>query len=806
MKSIPELFRTSLALFLACGFAVAQDKPATDALEEDPPLPKLGQMQLPEAETLLKQKPVDWVVLRNDDVLVVEPVAPRPQTLEKMDEELRQLGNVKPKNKEEADELRQKRLDLLKLQVTLVNAGEEADFTVETRLIKQIVYHEDHVLERAGRCIDEGLTALAFELLVYLDRRHHNWPGYDRQVNRLLLKESQLRLQFGDPETALRFAEELAGRDKAFPGLAEAIGEAVDNLVTSALETSDYRKARHFLLRLSERDAAHPVFEKWRTELTARTQAKIDEARAASTAGDGSQATNLVDEAARIWPDTPGLKEAHRELSNRYQTLRVGVLELTTDPSTYPFETRASARADQLTMLRWFETSRFDENGARYASSVCESWDPDDLGRELRFTLRRDRADWESRPRITSATLAAELKRRLDPASGEFDQRLASYVAGIATPSPFEMMLRFRRPPLRPEAFFRFPLDARAEAPALNADLPMDAAGAGERFRLIDTAENHCRFVRLRPESPASKQFHVAEIVERRYDDWDRLLQGLQRGEISAIPHLSYVDLSALKQDPRFFVLPYAQPVSHLVQFNPQSKPLLNGQLRRALLHGVARENLLAEHLLAQAPKEPPLGRLSSSPFTIGSPAHNRLLPPLQFDPILAAALAATAKKELGGLPPLKMTVPPEAEVRAVAEEMIANWKRMGLEVALITGDDPDWDLAYRTVRFREPLVELWPFLTTDPTASVASLTPFPERIRRQLMDLERATDWTAAMRGLHRLQADLVVDAWWIPLWELDDFFLIRRNITGVPERLVGPYQDIERWIVQPWYPTEAP
>ena len=49
-------------------------------------------------------------------------------------------------------------------------------------------------------------------------------------------------------------------------------------------------------------------------------------------------------------------------------------------------------------------------------------------------------------------------------------------------------------------------------------------------------------------------------------------------------------------------------------------------------------------------------------------------------------------------------------------------------------------------------------------------------------------------------------IDAWWIPLWELDEFSLVRRNISGLPEKLVNPYQDVERWVVQSWYPTENP
>jgi hypothetical protein len=790
-------------LLAMCAAACGQETPP----DEEAPLPKLAEMKLPDAETLLRGKPVDWVVLRNEDTLVVEPVSPRPQTLEKLDAELKRLANVRPRNKEEADELRQKRIELTKLQVSLIDGDEDPDYTIETRLIKEIRYHEDHVLERASRCIDEGLTSLAFELLVYLDRRHPNWPGYHRQVSRLLLKEAEIRLQGNDPESALRFAEELHAKDKAFPGLSVVLGDAVDRLVQAAVEGDDYRRARHFLGRLAARDAEHPVFQRWRTELIARTNAGIEQARAAAAAGDASRSVALIDQSARIWPDTPGLREAHRELAGRYQVLRVGVLELPTDPAPYPFSTRASDRADRLTTLLWFETSRYDENGPRYRSVPCESWDPDDLGREIRFTLRRDRAEWESRPRFTSATLAAELKARLDPGSDQYDDRLASYVAGIATPSPFELMVRFRRPPLRPEAFFRFSLVPADDDAHLNADLPSYSPGSGERFRLVEADESRCRFLRLRPEPDSARQRHIAEVVEHRYDNWDRLLQGLQRGEVSAVPHVAHIDLAGLKDDPRFFVLPYAQPVSHVVQFQPRSSPLQNGPLRRALLHAIPRGTILTEQFLAGVPQEPVVGRLTSSPFTVGSAAHNRLLPPLEYDPILAAGLAATARKTLGGtLPPLKITFPPQAEVRRAVDAMIAHWKRVGIDVSPVASSDEPWDLAYRTVQFREPLVDLWPFLTVDPTASMASLTPFPERIRRQVLELERATDWNAAIRVLHRLQIDLVVDAWWIPLWEVDEFCLVRRNISGLPEKLVHPYQDVERWVVQPWYPTEAP
>jgi len=581
----------------------------------------------------------------------------------------------------------------------------------------------------------------------------------------------------------------------------------VDRLVQAAVDDTDYRRARHFLGRLTTRDAEHEIVNKWRTELAARTTAQMDLARASAAGNDPAQASELVDTAARIWPDTQGLRDLHRELTTRYQILRVGVLELPGETSRDPFPSSAQERWRVLTSQSWFETNRFDESGARYRSVPCEDWEPDDLGRELRFTLRRDRADWETRPKWTSATLAAELSARLNPAHALFDERLAANVSGYATPSPFELTVQFRRPPLKPEALFRLPLSIAAESPELNADLNLDATATELRFRAIADGEHRQRGVRVRPEPATAKQRHVAEITEQKYESWEKLLQALQRGEISAAVRIGHVDLAGLKDDPRFFVLPYAQPTSHVIQIHPESLALKNGQLRRALLHALPRENLLHEELLPGVSREPVVARLSASPFTMGTPAANRLLPQPEYDLILSAGLAATARKAFGGtLPTLRIACPDDVAVSRTLDKMIAHWKRIGIEVVPITSPQERWDLAYRTIQFREPMVELWPFLTLDPAARITSLTPFPERLRRQLLEMERATDYASALQILHRLQSDLLIDAWWIPLWEVDDFCLVRRNISGLAERPVAPYHDVERWVVQPWYPQDQP
>ncbi|MFO0919224.1 MAG: ABC transporter substrate-binding protein [Planctomycetaceae bacterium] len=408
---------------------------------------------------------------------------------------------------------------------------------------------------------------------------------------------------------------------------------------------------------------------------------------------------------------------------------------------------------------------------------------------------------------FTSTTLSAALAARLNPQDPQYNERLASIVAGVSAPSPFEFTVRFQRPPLRPEALFDLSLPQVGDSAIDGDDRNSPGNSEGIRFRRLECQDQTCRYVRFLPEPDTVKQKHVAEVREQKFESWDQLLQALQRGEISAVPYVNPVDLPSLKDDPRFFVLPYAQPVSHLIQIHPRSKSLQNGQLRRALLHGIHREKILTDVYLARVSPGLGITRLTASPFTMASDAYDRLLAQPAHDLVLAAALAATSRREFGGnLPTLKIARPSEVEIVRVVDAMIQEWKRIGIEVAVAESADEPWDLAYRTMQFHEPLVELWPFLLVDPAATMAGLEAFPERLRRQLLEIERATDWATANGLLRRLQTDLLIDARWIPLWEVDEFLLVRKNITGLPERLVHPYQGIERWFVQSWFPSETP
>jgi len=860
-KRAPNLWMTVIAslTFLLVPVCTVQsaDEPSTPKADGTLPrgdgaLPKYQDMELPTAEQLLKSKPFDWIVMKNSEVVVVEAIGPRPDTLLKLNADYERYVKGRAGMIEGEERLKDRRRMFQRVQITLLEPGpdQDPDYQVETRHIGRIEYFEDLILRRANLLLDEGKIPLAYDLLLFVERRNREnnvrlteayearkqeeaaakaddehfrfsvpeqialklykiWPKSDETYYRLLFKDAEFHSIAGDNESAVRLLENLWDHNSAYPGLPEALGQTVDRLVTTLVDKSDFRQARYFLGRLSARDPQHAVYQRWKGDLTNRTLALIEQARTLSSQGNGSLATNTIEQAARIWPDTTGLKEAHRELTDRHQIVRLGVLRLPGEPTRYPFNPPAETEAELLMSQSLFEPIRVDERGVRYRSTVLESWEPADLGRQVQFTLRLKRNDWEARPLITSADVVGELAGKIDHQQSSYDERLAGAIERISIQSPSQFTIDFRRLPLRLEALLQIAVSLTDESLALNPDLPPDAVPTAGRQRFYESNRDgrQVAYRRVRAQPATTKTRNVDEVNLLRYDSWERALQGLLRGEIAAIPFVNHRDLKALQEDNRFFVVPYSLPTSHFVLFNPQCMPLRDGQLRRALLLALPREEMIKKVVLPDVAEN--FARLTTTPFPTNSYGHNRLLGDSVYDPQRSAALALTAKKQLGELPVFRLACPPDPIARAACEAMIEHWRRVGISVRLTDSPDAsglDWDIAYRTSRIVEPLMQLWPMLAVRSDASVEALRPMPDRVRRQLLELERANDWTSATKILHRIDAELLVEARYIPLWEVDEFFVARRHLLNLPQRLMSTFQDVERWTVQAWFPQETP
>ena len=826
------------ALALALVAVLLSASPAAAQDEEETPLPTLGEMktQIPTMEELLTGDPVDWIILKSNlkkgderDVLVVQPVYPRPGTIQKMAEERENLKLSAKRPKQEAgetDEEYQTRLARLLDEATFLTVSlpedptdTDPDSAAEYRLnvarnVDQIVHSEDLMLMRTDILLNEKELDKAFELLLVVQRRVPGWPGYTNRRNRLLFEEAKLRMEEGQLEEALAFFEELHLLDKAYSGLREELGKVIDALIKRAEDSGELRQARYFLLRLRGHDASHPVAVRWTEGFSKQTEELIRKASIEQAAGRHAEAFTLATEAAGVWPPHPQLKSSYDRIADRYQVLSVGVPRLAGDASPFFLPTDADRRLESLLATDLFQLRGFDQ-ASFYESPVFEEWIPADLGRKLVFTLRRRRASWESNPVLTSEQVVRSIGDRLKQSSPYYDERLASFVSSMEVRSPQEFVLNFSSVPVRPQALFQFPVRQTA-VPAAAADGHGSALGSdamSKRFVVHERTDDHITFRRAIPQADRLSSYRVEEIVERKYPTSEKLVQALLRGDVSVLPRPPLWFVDDFLSDDRFFLEQYGVPTTHVLQFNPESKPLRNAEFRRALAQILDRQKILAETVLHDP--EAIRGRVVSAPFPRSSygydsgyddelkesGADSRDLP-------LAFSLIKFSEKRFGGsLPELTMVCEPGEVILAAAEQLVAQWAQLGIKVRIVPGTEEtpkDWDIVYRTVRMAEPVTDLWPFLTMKPDARVEDLEHLPDWLRQQLIELEQSVDFNSSVRMLRGLHFRLNELVHVIPLWEVDDVIVIRKNIQGFPPRLVDPYHNVEKWKVGAWYSTE--
>ncbi len=787
--------------------------------DEEDRIPKISEMKLPTVKELLQNPPVDWVVLKNNDVIVVEPITPRPDTLKKLEIELTELRKKPRPQSEEGREERKEEIQALNsLEIILVDGGEEPEFSIKTKDIQQIIYHEDLLLRRINKLLDEGTYRTAHEMFFNLVRELPDWPGIKKIQQKLLFLEAEDRLDLNEPQGALAYYEDLHQLNPKYPQLLIRLGEVNNTLIKKAMKKNDLRQARYFLDRLQQLEPKHTVAVKWVSYFQGESAKYLNQALAAEKNKEYPQAAENSKQAMDYWPKTRGVREAYRKLNRRFQRIRVGVLHLHNHNTPYFLPTASQLRHERLTTAMLFELNHNDET-AHYRSSLFDQWEPTDLGRRATFKLKQKLAPWESRPVMTASDVVSTLDDYINPKSPRYDEQLSSYVKSLKVLSPFEFQVQFSRVPYRIEPLFIKPITT--DEPATD-EVKTDEQQDGEkrtplknkrrllsqRFRVVKQGDDHVIYRRSVPEQDGLRTYHVAQITEVKQANHEQALQSLFRGEVVMLPTIQPWIVDRLKEFNQFAVKKYSLPATHVIQINPRSKVLKNHELRRALAYSLNRKKLLSEVVLQDPNMK--YGRIVSAPYSKGNYAYHNLMKPRPYDLALGFTLSMLVKKQKAKLkkkvPTLKMLVPPDPIVQKVAAKIVERWNLIGIPVEIV--NDPkfktdanshEWDIIYRKVRMAEPASDLWPFLTVRKHADVNSLRHLPDWLRQELVDLNTVTNFDDILSGLHRLHKDLQTEAYVLPLWEVDEFFVMRKNISGLPEHPVSLYQDVEQWIQLP-------
>lgn len=842
-KSFHRSMLFSMLAIAVCLMAMHAQTLAQDEVVELPTLEE-KRAQLPGFSDLMKSadtSPYDWLVLKDGGVVEIEPVYPRPDTLAKMAEERVELEKQVGGTRLERDARRNRLAELRMVQLVLPENQAE-DLEVPVTQVSEVISFEKIMLWRVDELLKEGEISKAYQMLLVVDRSVPGWKESIPRFDGLLLREANLKLADNDPYAALALMDELAERNLANQELPQIMGRTIDPLVNAAVENNDYKKAQYLIGRLGKYFADHSVVQKWSRQLQNLSNQKLAEASKFSQAGDFDEASRMAAEARRIWGtmSTNQVAEVSRHLS-RFQTLRVPVRRFANAPVVYPIPLEAENRHRELTTVSLFEAYSADEL-TYYQSSFFDVWDPNDLGREVVFSMKQTKPYFRTQPILTSNDIAGTLGNLLNPDLPTFNPRLGSFVKSFSVRSPDELRVSFTRVPLNLEALFRFPIDS--EITALNPEPDL----LSTRFHLVEELPQERVYRRIVPEPDGliPSQYHVAEIRELKFDDRHSEIQAFRRKEIDMLPHLRPWEIDVFKASGLAFVQQYAIPSTHVIVFNPKSENVRSAQLRRGLSFGVDRESMLKKIILRDERMK--YGRIASAPWHTESYANSPLVEPPVYDHYLSFLLRLAALEQLRiplkqeyvaeqraktleakedwdedlfrfdkaeeikavsahiKLPRLRMVCDPDEVAMLAAEKMVERWTLLGFDIELIPGnqdgarlDDGQWDMMYRRVRMQEPLLDLWELLLTDKNFDVEKLSGYPDWMRQELINLDYATSFNDAQQRLFKIHRHMAAQAFIIPLWELDDFVAMQRNIAGFVGRPLSVYHDVERWLVKP-------
>lgn len=693
-----------------------------------------------------------------------------------------------------------------KLKVKLLDDARDYEIAwlniARVELFEQILLSEAQALATAGKLDD------AYDYFMFLVDRYPDTDGLGearQQYLYLAAGQAFRQKQYGE---ALGVLEELHSLNPDFrtatagPTVRQIVGSTADNLISGYVAKSDFRSARALLERLVRKYQAtnEPFAEKWLKELQVLASAEKEKAESLLAAGKFVEAYDASARMKNIWPDIAGGKELLVEMSRRYPMFSVGVTHPAKRFDSNNLVDPAARRAGRLVQRQLAEFSRMGPEGGKYASPFGEIEHSDD---GTNFSLEM-KAPEHQPASLTAFDVAQRLLQLADESYPDHQSAWTRLVAAVQVKQAKIVQIDLRLPHVLPEALLQVP----AISPTDNSK---SAATLGP-FQLFPATAETARFVR-NEKSPFAVASQPAEIIERVFDDPQRQLLALKRGEVDMVDQVFPGDLSALKQDSNLIVARYSAPTSHFLLINRNNPFLANRTFRRGLLYASDRQAILQQGLLKG--QNLPGWRVISGPFpaavSIGDNiayGYDEQILPRPYDPRLAIVLKALAlrelkmvadktKEEVPKLRPLVLGHPADEASRLACKALVKQWQIAGIECKLQefpqgTYLDPQakCDLTYVQAATWEPIVDAARLFGPE------GITPTDNAfIRLAMKQIESATNWQQVRQRMQQLHQLVHEDVSVLPLWQSYDYYAFRRGIPALESPRASLYQDVQQW-----------
>lgn len=694
-----------------------------------------------------------------------------------------------------------------KIRLRLVNDPRE--FELSWFDIKKVELFEQMVLAEADKLTAAGKLDEAFDYFAFLLDLYPDLAGLKTSREAYLYRSAGAAFAQQKYDEALAVTEELLSQNPQYrasdsaPTLMTVLGSIADKMLASYFEKQDFLSTRVLLRRLeSQYRASNESFAvKWREQLTTLAKTHRDVAAEHLRAERFAEAHDALSLMQAVWPDVEGGAALVADLRARYPRVVVGVTHPARTFEPTSLQRVSSRRAGILTSATLMQMQSVTAEGGIYVSPLAQSTLSED-GLQLTFTLPRstvDAATSTSEP-PAAVWISQQLLGTADPQSETFNAAWARALESVKIASPTRVVADLAQLHVLPQALLR------------NVPLPSSGIGDVTPYSVLSKEANMVRLVRTQTTAGAGSR--PSEVAERTYDDPDRMIAAIRRGEVDVIDCLSAADAPAIAGDSNIAIGSYSMPTTHLITLNLQHPYLGMRTFRRALLYGINRQAILDQGLLAGRPVAG--SQVVSGPFPApfagsqqGAYAYDEAVLPRPYDPRLAVTLRILAQAEIKAvhdklvqdipkLEPLVLGHPADEPSRIACRAILSQWKLLKIECTLKefppgVFDDPDGtcDLVYRQLAAWEPLTDATRLFGENGIAPTSN--PF---LKLSLQQLDEARNWQQARARLAQLHRIVHEEVEVLPLWQTIDQFAYRKDRVSLDGARISLYQDIDRWL----------
>jgi ABC-type oligopeptide transport system substrate-binding subunit len=661
-------------------------------------------------------------------------------------------------------------------------------------------------------------------------RKGDAWDALRKQLESKLqeVQIGQLRImtQRKDWDAAFDLASRLAEGYRGNEDVLRAVAGLMALQAKESIQNKDYSDVRRRLIALEDQFPNNPALEGVRKELRQAAAELLTQAQTLANQGQTNEAIKTLERARGIYRELPGLQKLYLELNHKYPILRVGVQDLPVNLLPGKAVTDSEKQAVELVFESLVKLSSYEPGGQRYEPGLARDL-PQLVPLGRRFQLTRN-AFWfdgkEGKP-VSAADVKHTVQLLRDARWPGYVREWADlFEEGVRLEGDaYRIKLTTRQGLLDPLSMMDFKvLPQKLDLDSLE-ECTKHPIGSGP-YHYVETKGGEAIFAANPYYEARAGNTHdpLPSIREIRFFHSTNPVNDFLNGRLQLLLDLPTRTYKELRNSGGLAnVVTLRQPQRnrriYFLAVNHGRSALKNEDLRRALAHGINREEILKACFREGLDN---LHRPLDGPYPPGSWACRAAR---QYDPYNAdLAKACVDRAKTAQVVRTRLTLKyPAAEGREDENDpvykacnMIRN-QLLALDPSIDLALEPrtprelytdvesqrNYDLAYYHWDYNNEAYWLWPLFDQQKQAGSQDVRNFlgyqGDVVLDGLFHRAMAHRYFPKVKEItHEIHAHLYAHMPLIPLWQLDTHIAYHNNLelpANIDPLLI--FTDVEKW-----------